>query len=238
MLNSGSAYVFERDTSGVWNQVQKIVASDRQNTDYFGASVSISGDHAIVGAFYENHDTTGGNAMNNSGSAYLFERDNSGVWNEVQKIVASDREALDEFGISVSISGEFAVVGARFEDEDAGIRAAAIDSLMKLSSREYAELGVRAIDAVIDMLNDDVEFVRRKAVFALSELLSAASPKIGAVNSSRSLMLTLPIEALETATTLLQDKEPEIRLAVHSLLSNMSFPDPQQFRKTIETLLR
>lgn len=149
-------------------------------------------------------------------------------------VISTSREVRED---SQDVGWSGALVHA-FEDEDDNVRAAAIESLIKISNREYAELGVRAVDAVIDMLNDDVEFVRRKAILALSELLSAASSHIREGRLSRSLVLTLPMEALETATTLLQDKEPEIRLAVQSLLSNMSFPDPQQFRRTVDSLLR
>ena len=78
-----------------WNEVIKAVASDRAADDQFGTSVSISGNYAIVGTPHEAENTTEGNFINFAGSAYLFERDGSGTWNEVQKIVASDR-ALDE----------------------------------------------------------------------------------------------------------------------------------------------
>ncbi|MEM7574862.1 MAG: PKD-like domain-containing protein, partial [Bacteroidota bacterium] len=116
---AGSAYVFERDGSGSWQEVQKLVASDRADFDGFGQSVSISGDYAIVGAFGESEDATGTNTVFLAGSAYVFERDGSGSWQEVQKLVASDRQAFDSFGWSVSISSDYAVVGAYFEDEDA-----------------------------------------------------------------------------------------------------------------------
>jgi len=115
---AGSAYVFERNGGGTWNQVQKIVASDRAVDDRFGVSVSISDSHAIVGAYWEDHDAAGGSWMDFAGSAYVFERDVSGNWNQVQKIVASDRAADDWFGRSVSISGSYAIVGAYQEDHD------------------------------------------------------------------------------------------------------------------------
>jgi len=119
MSRAGSAYIFERDSSGNWNQVQKIAASDRDADDKFGISVSISGMIAIVAASSEQEDDTGGNTMTWAGSAYIFERDGSGNWNQVQKIVASDRDAYDTFGKSVSISGTVAIVGASYENEDA-----------------------------------------------------------------------------------------------------------------------
>ena len=118
LLSAGSAYIFEQNGLGGWNKVQKIVASDRAAGDWFGYSVSISGDYAIIGARLEEEDTTGGNTLNRSGSAYIFERNGLGEWNEVQKIVASDRAIGDLFGSTVSISGDYAIVGAALEDED------------------------------------------------------------------------------------------------------------------------
>lgn len=118
--NAGAAYIFERDAStGDWNEVQKLVASDRAANDDFGLSVSISGDYAIIGAHSEDEDALGINTSNSAGSAYIFERDSeTGSWVEVQKLVASDRAANDDFGWSVSISGDYAIVGAYLEDED------------------------------------------------------------------------------------------------------------------------
>jgi hypothetical protein len=103
--NAGAAYIFERNSTGSWNEVNKIQASDIQANDYFGFSVSISGNYSIVGARGE--DTGGSSA----GAAYVFERNASGSWNEVNKLVASDAVALDLFGKSSSISGDYAIVG-------------------------------------------------------------------------------------------------------------------------------
>jgi hypothetical protein len=110
--DAGAAYIYKRDSStGVWGSEQKIQASDKQSIDLFGYSVSISGDYAIVGSFYE--DTGGTNA----GAAYIYTRDPStGVWGSEQKIMASDAAAQDNFGNSVSISGDYVIVGAPYED--------------------------------------------------------------------------------------------------------------------------
>ena len=119
LTNSGAAYIFQKDGSGNWSQVQKIVASDRGTSDRFGRSVSISNDFLIVGAYQEDEDASGNNPLNGAGSAYVFKRDVAGTWNEVQKIVASDRGAGDRFGQAVSIDGDYLIVGANLEDEDA-----------------------------------------------------------------------------------------------------------------------
>ena len=106
---SGSAYVFTR-SGGVWTEQQKITASDVAAGDYFGYSVSVSGDTAVVGA---PNDDDGGSA---SGSAYVFTR-SSGVWTQQQKLVAADAAADDQFGVSVSLSGDTTVVGALYDDD-------------------------------------------------------------------------------------------------------------------------
>ena len=107
----GAAYIFERDGTGMWAEITKILASDKQYNDQFGSSVSISGDYAIVGARQEDPGGT-----TNAGAAYIFKRDNNGTWAEVTKIVASDKGTDDEFGKSVSISGNYAIAGAPFGD--------------------------------------------------------------------------------------------------------------------------
>ncbi|MBN4052304.1 T9SS type A sorting domain-containing protein, partial [Sphingobacteriaceae bacterium AH-315-L07] len=111
MSDAGSAYIFERDSSGSWTEVEKIVASDREELDYF-SEVSISGNYAIVGAYKENEDASGANTLVWAGSAYIFERDSSGNWTEVQKIVASDRDGGEWFGSSIFISDNYVIVGA------------------------------------------------------------------------------------------------------------------------------
>lgn len=114
--DAGAAYLFRLNGS-TWDQEQKIVAGDRGYTDNFGYSVAVSEDRVIVGAYIENEDAAGGNALGNSGSAYLYMR-NAGAWSQLQKIVASDRADNDQFGVSVAINGRYAFVGAYQEDED------------------------------------------------------------------------------------------------------------------------
>jgi len=107
----GSAYVFTRNGS-TWTQQAKLTASDAAAGDLFGDPVSVSGDTAVVGA-YGNDD-----AGSWSGSAYVFTR-SGGVWTQQAKLTASDAAADDWFGISVSVSGDTAVVGSDWDD-DAG----------------------------------------------------------------------------------------------------------------------
>ena len=115
---SGSAYIFEKSGTGVWSQVQKITAPVRAENDQFSYSVSISGNTALIGAPVEDHNVTEGDSVSNAGSAYLFKRSGTGVWNFSQKIVASDRAIADQFASSSCIDGDQLIIGAPAEDED------------------------------------------------------------------------------------------------------------------------
>ena len=111
---SGTAYIYGRNSGGAdnWGEVAKLTASDENTADLFGTSVSISGDYIVVGAVGED------GAGTNRGAAYIYARDYGGVdnWGEVMKLTASDAEDGDRFGCSVSISGDYVVVGTEFED--------------------------------------------------------------------------------------------------------------------------
>jgi hypothetical protein len=109
--DSGSAYIFSPDDVNCsdWDQTAKLTASDGAASDYFGSSVSVSGDYAIVGAYLD--DDKG----NESGSAYIFLRSGTS-WSQQAKLTASDGAAYDNFGYSVSISGNYAIVGATGDD--------------------------------------------------------------------------------------------------------------------------
>ena len=118
VYDAGAAYIFTRSGTN-WSEQQKIQASDKQNYDEFGFSVSISGDGntAIVGAHGGDGDT---GSMWETGAAYIFTRSNSN-WSQKEKIQASDKQESDRFGRSVAISknGNTAIVGAYFEDTGA-----------------------------------------------------------------------------------------------------------------------
>jgi hypothetical protein len=114
---NGGAYIFSRSGS-TWTYQSKITAPDAAGGDYFGYSVSISGDgsYAIVGAYGD--DTS----IYNAGSAYIFVRSGTS-WTYQSKITAPpDAGPNDKLGVSVSISsdGSYAVAGAYLADGPAG----------------------------------------------------------------------------------------------------------------------
>ena len=113
IADAGAAYIFVRSESG-WTREAKLTASDKESTDYFGYSVSISGDgsRCIVGAYQKDPD-----AISNAGLAYVFVR--SGYsWIEEAKIKATDKQANDIFAFSVFMNydGTRCIVSAHQED--------------------------------------------------------------------------------------------------------------------------
>src|SRR5210317_105147 len=110
--DQGSAYIFSRSGS-TWTYQSKLTAPDAYLADSFGYDVSISSDgsYALVGA------TLTDDVAANSGSAYIFSRSGTN-WSFQHKILAPDAAQSDEFGNSVSISGDgsYALVGAWKDD--------------------------------------------------------------------------------------------------------------------------
>lgn len=100
---NGAAYVFIRQIGG-WALASTLVPSSSANGDLFGFSVDIAGNRGIVGAPY---------ADSARGTAFVFASDN-GAWSEQAQLTAAAGAAGDEFGWSVAIDDDKAVVGAPF----------------------------------------------------------------------------------------------------------------------------
>ncbi len=111
-VDSGSAYVFTR-TGTAWSQQAKLTAADSAAGDWFGYSVALSSDTALIGAHFNDHDDDGAD----SGSAYIFKRSGT-KWSQQAKLTAADATAGDQFGGRVALSGDSALIGARLVDND------------------------------------------------------------------------------------------------------------------------
>ena len=110
--NSGSAYIFRRSTGGSWSQEAKLLPADGAASDYFGYSVSLSGETCVVTA--SSDDDNG----DDSGSAYVFRHSSTGSWSQEAKLLPTDGEGGDSFGHSVSLSGDVCIVGASYDDDN------------------------------------------------------------------------------------------------------------------------
>jgi hypothetical protein len=110
----GAVVVYTRDCNG-WS-IQAVLQPDNAGSnDQFGTSVAVKGDTIVVGA----KDEDGlGDAMSNSGAAYVFTRCGS-AWMQSAYLTASNAQNSDRFGTSVAIDGDMIVVGAPEEDSAA-----------------------------------------------------------------------------------------------------------------------
>jgi hypothetical protein len=120
--DSGAAYVFVRDGSS-WSQQAYLKASNTDPEDEFGSSVAVSDWRIVVGAPYEDSNSTqpyhgeDNNDARGAGAAYVFGRNNSD-WSQQVYLKASNTEAGDFFGYSVDISEDTSTVVVGAPDED------------------------------------------------------------------------------------------------------------------------
>ncbi|MBU1821825.1 MAG: T9SS type A sorting domain-containing protein, partial [Bacteroidetes bacterium] len=109
--SNGSAYIFKKDGTDTWVEHQILTASDGAAGDGFGINVFLNDEYAVIGAYFDDAA---------AGSAYVYKKDGTGFWVDEQKLIASDRTAGDSFGIWVAMSGDYALVGANFDDSGQG----------------------------------------------------------------------------------------------------------------------
>ena len=110
----GAAYIAVLD-KGNWREQVKLVAEDLAPENWFGFSVSISEGTAIIGAPLHSVGD-----VKWTGAAYIFGRrdQNKKEWEEKAKLVAEDAGEKAEFGHSVAISGDTAIVGAYLDPHE------------------------------------------------------------------------------------------------------------------------
>jgi hypothetical protein len=107
--HDGAAYVFFRQ-DGSWIQEVMLVPGDPAFGDDFGNSVSISGNWAAIGARYADNPT------DDEGAVYVFRRTGTfpfATWSQKAKLIASNANAMDQFGRSISLDGDTLAVGSR-----------------------------------------------------------------------------------------------------------------------------
>ena len=123
---SGAVHVFVRDGTS-WSHQAYLKASNTGHDDEFGPSVSLSGDRLAVGAPYEDSAAVGvqegapadsNDALAGSGAVYVFVRDGD-AWSQEAYVKASNPGSGDNFGWSVSLSGDSLAVGAMGESSSA-----------------------------------------------------------------------------------------------------------------------
>lgn len=129
LFYSGAAYIYHK-VGGSWQFVKKVTGESsgtngRAENDFFGWSVSVSGDVVVVGAYYQDYDSVGGDYINDAGAAYIFHRNKGGQdnWGFVKKLTgtsagANGRTSSNNFGFSVSIKEDIIAIGAIYQNYD------------------------------------------------------------------------------------------------------------------------
>ncbi|QDU83035.1 hypothetical protein Pla163_01310 [Planctomycetes bacterium Pla163] len=98
-----AVFVFDRQPDGTWLEVAKLMNSDAVPNDGFGAAVALDGDRIVVGAPDLPNGAPGPGAM------YVFERQQNGTWNQVQR-VQGNVTASSGLGSSIALEGDLAAI--------------------------------------------------------------------------------------------------------------------------------
>ena len=184
------------------DEQQKLIAFDAASGDFFGQSVAIDGDTAVVGA---RRDDDGGSS---SGSAYVYTRSGT-TWTQQQKLVASDASASAGFGGSVAIDGDTIVIGA---NGDQGSGSAYVftrsgttwTQSQKLTASDPANdaefgihVGIDGDTAVVGAYLDDTSVAGSGSAYVFvpspADLSIVKSANVGVVPVSTSLTYTLTV---------------------------------------------
>lgn len=107
----GAVYVFRRNEAGMWTETVKISARDVAAGEAFGRAMAVGDGVALVAAWGH---------QEGRGAVYALVRDGSGQWSEGAKLMASDAEPLDWFGMSLAMEGEYALIGTPRKDQGRG----------------------------------------------------------------------------------------------------------------------
>ncbi|MFN8348752.1 MAG: T9SS type A sorting domain-containing protein [Spirosomataceae bacterium] len=109
----GAAYVFNQTQGGPdnWGESQILIPSDIEDEDLFGSGIAMVGNKAIIGST---------NKTLAKGAAYYFKKDGTGTWTQAQKLSASDGADFDNFGYSISLSENYAIIGAIAHNNNQG----------------------------------------------------------------------------------------------------------------------
>lgn len=108
----GAAYIFKKKPSGKWEFEEMLMASDKKDKTYFGEELSMDQAVLAVGAHRETDDINGEYPLKAAGAVYIYQKDKQQNWKETQKIVPSDRAAVDFFGDDLDIDGKTMAIGA------------------------------------------------------------------------------------------------------------------------------
>jgi hypothetical protein len=112
-FGAGAVFLFDL-SSGTPSQIQRVAASDGSEYDFFGNAIDLDGDLLVIGA---HSDDPGG--VQDSGSAYLFKKSSSGLFEQTAKLIPEDSFKYMHFGHSVAVMNNRVAIGGNYGSEQA-----------------------------------------------------------------------------------------------------------------------
>ncbi len=110
---AGKVYIYSRDgESGQWEETNQLVAFDGGQGTQFGYSLGVNDESLWVGAI---------GASNGVGAVYTFDFDfSTNTWSGVNKLHAGEEKLRSGFGARIASSGDLALIGAPYADNNLG----------------------------------------------------------------------------------------------------------------------
>jgi hypothetical protein len=99
----GAAYLCYKNQTPAWGSIKTLFDSAGIAGDQLGSSVSISENYVVVGS-------PRGNSV--KGLAIIYQKQSEYIWSQLPNLIATGGTANDNFGQSVSITDNLAVIGA------------------------------------------------------------------------------------------------------------------------------
>jgi trimeric autotransporter adhesin len=137
--DAGALHIYTR-AGARWSYTATVVPDDIIAGDFFGAAAAIDGDYALVGS--PRADPAGAT----SGAVYVLER-SGGVWTQAAKLAPNDGGPGDQFGFSVSLRGDTAIIGAWKADLPAKVAAGAAYIYVRQNGAWVQKVKLTADDA-------------------------------------------------------------------------------------------
>ncbi|MEO1382815.1 MAG: hypothetical protein AAFV78_06255, partial [Bacteroidota bacterium] len=124
ILFVGAVYVYEKDSLGVWQQIQRIAPPEMpvvvplangQSKSYtfqaFGTTLAYGNGFLAVGSDFEPFITPTGDSLRRAGAVYLYQKDPSGLWTFSHKLRAPNTQAFDILGDIIEIEDSTMLLG-------------------------------------------------------------------------------------------------------------------------------
>lgn len=182
---SGAAYIFERQTNGTWTEVKKLMASDKNNNDGFGTSLSLEGAVIVIATPHQQYDDKGENFLHGAGAVYMYENQGNNNWVETKKIIYKDRDDSHSFLKGINLSGNRFIGGMDHSNDD-------INNVAWSGSIHVYQLG--NTDGIFDLSYNHVNSFPNPALNNITVEITKSANAIEILNSNGQIVYSQSIE--------------------------------------------